>query len=164
MAATRLDSTDMTAKAETHVRGFTLVELMIVVAIMAILVTIAYPSYKQHMMKARRADAEGALLGFANAMERYFTEKGTYTGAAAGGASTGAPASTVYPSQAPLDSSTKYYNLTINAATATTYTLRATPIAGSAQDGDGFLQVDQTGTRAWDKNNDGSIGATEDTW
>jgi len=143
-------------------KGFTLIELMIVVVVIAILVAVAYPSYTQHMIKARRSDAEGALMNFANTMERYYTENGTYTGAASGGNDTGAP--TIFATQAPVDGSSKYYNLTINTATPTTYVLRATPIAGSAQDGDGFLQVNQAGTRSWDQNNDGSISTSENSW
>jgi prepilin-type N-terminal cleavage/methylation domain-containing protein len=58
--------------------GFTLIELMIVVAIIGILASIAYPSYQESILKSRRADAKGALLGFANAMERHFTETNSY--------------------------------------------------------------------------------------
>ncbi|MFI3186333.1 MAG: prepilin-type N-terminal cleavage/methylation domain-containing protein, partial [Methylococcaceae bacterium] len=53
--------------------GFTLIELMVTVAIVGILAAIAYPSYQDSVRKSRRADASGALLGLANAMERHFT-------------------------------------------------------------------------------------------
>ena len=58
-----------------NTKGFTLIELMIAVAIVGILAGIAYPSYQDSVRKSRRADAQGALLGFANAMERYFTQR-----------------------------------------------------------------------------------------
>ncbi len=69
----RLETRPM--KATPGQRGFTLIELMIVVAIIAIIAAVAYPAYTQHIIKARRSDAEGALLNFANAMERYYTEQ-----------------------------------------------------------------------------------------
>ena len=112
--------------------GFTLIELMITVAVIGILAAIAYPSYMESVAKSRRSNAEGALAGFANAMERHYTETGAYTGAASGGGNTGSPASSVYPSQSPLDGSTKYYNLTISAATATMRPLRM--VSGRAEE------------------------------
>ena len=141
-------------------KGFTLMELMIVVAIIGILAAIAYPSYENSVKKSRRADAKGALDGFAQAMERYFTANNTYLGAATGGADTGAP--TIYSTESPIDGSTKYYNLTIQAATATTFTLRATPKNGQA--GDGMLEIDNTGARRWDANGNNAFDAGENTW
>ena len=115
--------------------AFTLIELMVAVAIVGILASIAYPTYQDSVMKSRRADAKGALLGFENAMERYFTVNNTYLGA--GGtdgshADTGAPR--IYNTTSPIGGGTAYYNLTISAATASTYTLNAEPT--SVQDGD----------------------------
>lgn len=141
--------------------GFTLIELMIVVAIIAILAMVAYPSYSESVSKARRDDAMAALLGLSNAMERHFTEGNTYQGAAAGGTDTGAPA--IYSSEAPVDGAIKYYDLTISAATATTYTVRATP--KNAQVDDGILELNSLGIRRWDMNNNGSAtDAGEDKW
>lgn len=60
-------------------RGFTLIELMISVAIVAILAAIAYPSYTRHVMKAHRSTGQGKLLEIMQAQERYFTTHGTYT-------------------------------------------------------------------------------------
>ncbi|MDZ7803060.1 type IV pilin protein [Thiohalophilus sp.] len=140
--------------------GFTLIELMIVTAILGILAGIAYPSYQGYLEKTRRADAKGALVSFANAMERHYTENYTYEGAATGGNDTGTPA--IFPTEAPLDGDSKSYDLTIQSADATTFVLRADP--KNSQSSDGFLEITSTGQRRWDKNNDGAIGANEDTW
>lgn len=141
-------------------KGFTLMELMIVVAIVAIIAAIAYPSYQNSARKARRADAQGALQGLAQAMERHFTANNTYEAAADGGGDTGAPA--IYPTQAPLDGGTKFYDLTIEDADTDSFTVRATPING--QDGDGLLELDSTGAKRWDANDSGSIEASENSW
>ena len=59
-------------------RGFTLIELMIVVAIVAILAAIAYPSYQDSILKGRRAEARTAMLELMQQQERYMTQRGTY--------------------------------------------------------------------------------------
>lgn len=59
-------------------KGFTLVELMITVAIVAILVAVAYPSYTSSVNKGRRADAQNALLNFAALQERFYSDRGSY--------------------------------------------------------------------------------------
>lgn len=125
--------------------GFTLVELMIALAIASILAAIAYPSYQDSVRKSRRADCEGALVGFASAMERYFTTNNVYTGAGPAGADTGAP--TVYFTQCPVGGGTPSYNLTIQAATATTYTLQAAPINAQANDACGTLSLSQANVK-----------------
>lgn len=144
----------MSNAGHKRVKGFTLIELMIVVAIVGILAAIAYPSYTEQVRKSRRADATGALLGFANAMERHATVGGSYCDAGGtGGASscgdatndTGTPS--IYSGQSPVDGGTAYYNLTINAATATTYMLHAARTGAQATDKCGILTLTQDGTR-----------------
>lgn len=139
-------------------RGFTLIELMIVVAILAILASVAWPSYREQVRSGNRADAQGALMGLAQAMERHFTEKGTYKGAAAADADTGAPQ--IFATESPLDGSSKSYDLRITAASDVTYTLQAQPKGG--QIGNGILQLSSTGEKAWDRDGDGDLTEASD--
>ena len=60
--------------------GFSLIELMVVVVIVGVLASIAYPSYRDQVRKTRRADAKSALLDAAAKMERYYTQFGRYSG------------------------------------------------------------------------------------
>jgi type IV pilus assembly protein PilE len=145
-------------------KGFTLVELLIVVVIVSLLAMVAVPSYNVSVAKARRADAQSSLSNLAGAMERFFTENGTYIGAAG---SSGTPTATgapwIYHTQSPIDGDIKFYNLTIETATAGAYTLRATPIGG--QVGDGYMELLSTSVERWDRNNDGDTSdADEEHW
>ena len=73
------------------VKGFTLVELMIVVAIVGIIVAVAYPSYQNTVSSSYRSTAQADLLGLAGVMERHYGANFTYQGAATGGGNTGSP-------------------------------------------------------------------------
>jgi type IV pilus assembly protein PilE len=117
-------------------RGFTLLEVMIACAIVAILAAIAYPSYKNSIQKSRRSDATAALLGVASQMERYSTEKSTYATATLG---TGAGA--VFANH----TENSYYNLSLANLTATTYTVRAAPTGAQADDPCGTLTYNEQG-------------------
>lgn len=124
-------------------KGFTLIELMIVVAIIGVLASIAYPAYQDQVRQARRADATGEMLAFASAMERHFTENSTYLGAAVDG--DGAVSNTGDPGF--FNGAETFYTLTISAATATTYTLLATRAGAQAGDKCGNYTLTQDGTR-----------------
>jgi len=122
--------------------GFTLIELMIVVAIIALIAAIAYPSYIKSVTKTKRSAAEACLSEYANYMERFYTTNLRYDKDSAGNANA-LPA---------LDCSTGQntggdYQYTLPVVTASTFTVTATPI-GAQLNRDaqcGALSVDQTG-------------------
>ena len=134
--------------------GFTLVEVVVVVALIALLATIAIPSYKEHVKKTRRVDAESVLVGFASALERYYSVNNTYVAPDAGSDADGLiPSPAIYPSEAPLGGGAKFYDLRMQ-TTARTYTVIAVPKGD--QKSDGRLRLDSVGQKAWDKEDDGS--------
>lgn len=149
-------------------RGFSLIELMIAVAIVGILASIVIPMYQAQIQTTRRAECAGTLELLANAMERHFTLNGNYLGAATGGANNGAPDTNVlFPTTTcPMDGGTPVYNLTIAVPAppapggGTTYTLTAAPIGAAAQAADlcGTLTLTNTGQKA------ASGGTVQDCW
>jgi type IV pilus assembly protein PilE len=147
--------------------GFSLIELLTVMAVLGIIATIAVPSYLGQMTNTRRKDGQSALMALAQAMERHYTEKNTYVSAANGDPTSNvngvAPVSNVFASEAPVDSSAKYYDLRITAATSASFSLRAIP--KNAQAGNGILELNSMGVRRWDKNGDGDTSdGGEDNW
>lgn len=125
--------------------GFSLIELLVVVAIAGIIAAFAYPSYLDQVRATKRSDCSGALVSLGSAMERFYTVNSTYQGAAAGGANTGAPA--VFSAQCPVDGGAQTYNLTIQAANPSTYSLRATPVGDQVNDKCGTLTLTNTGLK-----------------
>ncbi|PCJ14911.1 MAG: pilus assembly protein PilE [Gammaproteobacteria bacterium] len=134
-------------------KGFTLTELLISVAIIGIISSIAIPMYSEQIAKTSRKDAQGALLQFQNAMERYYAEQSPYTyrGAGASGDDTGSPG--IFSTEAPLHGTDKYYDLKITAASSTTYTLSAVPKNRQDDDRCGTLTVNNTGEKTSDDTN-----------
>ncbi len=126
-------------------QGFSLIELMIAAGIVALIAAFAYPSYIEQLRKTRRADCSGALVSLASAMERHQTMNNTYLGAAAGGSNTGAPA--VFPTTCPVDGGTATYNLTIAAATASTFRIEAAPTGAQSGDNCGTFTLTSTGVK-----------------
>lgn len=126
-------------------RGFTLIEVLIVVAIVGILAKLAYPSYMENIKQGKRADAKAALVSFANAMEMWkMQNNNSYEKAAAANANTGMPI--IFATSSPVSGGAAVYDLTISAATATTYTLTATLTNGNTDATCGNLTLDNLGT------------------
>jgi len=139
-------------------RGFTLIEVMIVVAIVAILAAIAYPSYTDHVARSRRSDAKGALLEISQWLERQFTLSNSYD--------LMADRTTVIDNarliaSAPRGAATPYYDISFNRApTANTYTLQAIPRANMNNDRCGTFLLSHTGA----KTISGGTSSAADCW
>lgn len=120
-------------------RGFTVVELVIAIAIIGILAAIAIPSYQEHLKKGRRADAQQFLSQVAQKQQQYLMDARAYAGDLTQlSMNTSVPASVA-----------KFYTLavTADAGPPPRFTVTATPVAGTAQDGDGVLSINNEGKK-----------------
>lgn len=125
----------MTRHPQKAQLGFTLIELMIVVAIVGILSAVAYPSYTEYVRRGHRADARAGLLQAQQWLERAATATGAYP--------TALPATLTW-----ANDSTKRYTISIGGpATTSTFTLTATPKGAQVGDKCGNFTVTHTGLR-----------------
>lgn len=118
-------------KGRNPLRGFTLVELVVVVALVAILAAIALPAYNEQVRTSRRAAAQATLTEAAQCMERFNTSNGTYVGANA----------RCQPANTPT------YTYAVNILNRSTFTLTASASGGQSGDRCGDLGLNQAGQK-----------------
>ncbi|MDR2165271.1 MAG: prepilin-type N-terminal cleavage/methylation domain-containing protein [Zoogloeaceae bacterium] len=130
--------------------GFTLLELMVVVVIVAILAAVAWPSYQNHVRKARRVECEGVLMRSAATLERRKSATLSYATNPAGGGQFPGGVSRIYcPAETGASAAGKrtYAVTFLGAPSSTTFTLQATPIGAQAADKCGTLTLNHLGDR-----------------
>lgn len=118
--------------------GFTLIEVMVTVAIVAIIASIAYPSYLDQVRKSRRAEAQSTLMNIAGRQQQMILDTRSY-------ASTLAALNVTVPS-----SVLKNYDISLDVGTATipTFSVLATPLGSQSADSCGPLSVNQAGLKS----------------
>lgn len=144
--------------APRKLAGFTLIELMIVAAIVAILAAIAIPSYQKQIMKSRRASAKTALLDLASREEKYYATNNNYPAALAsvGYANVGGNGAI----QVPNNSNEDYYSVTITLGTPTAsgYTATAAPVGNQTNDSCGSYSITDLGVQSATGTSSGGTG------
>jgi len=142
-------------KHQQPLRGFTLIEMMITVAIVAILAAIALPSYKEYIARGRRAEAQTILLASQQWMERFYSENYSYEKNSAGSdvscrsSTNNCPFDLRFTTSPPPGQGTALYDITV-AATQSAYTITAKRKAGASMGADrcGDMTVDHLGRRS----------------
>lgn len=121
-------------RGSSSLGGFTLIELLVTLAIIAILVALAYPSYEDAVIRSRRSEGKRMLADVAQRQERYFTASASYADSLS---LLGYPASQIVDNALKSDQSLDYYRVSLTATpsgAASTYTLSAVPVGPQTRD------------------------------
>lgn len=133
-------------KRSATMQGFTLIEVMIVVAVVAILAAVAYPSYQDSVLKTRRSAAQACLVEMAQFMERFYTTNMRYDQTAAA-----TPVAVALPNANCRAEMTNFYTFSFvtGQPTQTTYTIQAVPAGSQVADNTrcGTLTLTQSGAK-----------------
>ena len=146
-------------------QGFTLIEAMMVVAIVAILAAVALPSYQQYVIRSRLTEAQSALTGFGIAMQQYYQDNRNYVVPVVGAGTSVGPCTTAGSTVTSIPGpSTNFINFTYFCiSTATTYTVTATAPSTSVAAGT-IYTLDQDGTQRTVSPPTGWTAPTNDCW
>ncbi|NNL63543.1 MAG: type IV pilin protein [Woeseiaceae bacterium] len=113
-------------KPTNYMRGITLVELMVVIVIVGILASVAYPNYQEFVARAKRSEARAALLRLATNQERFYLNNNTFTADLT---------SLGFASTPKVETETGYYEIEVTSADASNFSATATYLQGGSEAG-----------------------------
>lgn len=127
-------------------KAFSVIEILIVVGIIAVIASIAFPSYVQYNIRTHRVDMQTEMVRIAGALQRYQMLNSTYLLDDSPITLSDLNIEEVYPNVG-----TAQYEVSLTNVTAGTWTLTATPVTGAMQEGNGHIVLTHSGAKCWTK-------------